>query len=123
MPMSSPYVIVLSRVEDRVLAALVASGRSEYRDWLRTQIVLQAAHGASNAAIAESLGECVDTVRTWRRRFATATGDRLKGLPDRPRSGRPPVHGPAVRAEVVAMASGRSHDRVRRRAHPEASGH
>ena len=104
MPMSSPYVIVLSRVEDRALAALVASGRSEYRDWLRAQIVLQAASGASNAAIAESLGVCVDTVRTWRRRFATATGDRLKGLRDRPRSGRPRVHGPAVRAEVVAMA-------------------
>ena len=27
-----------------------------------------------------------------------------KGLTDRPRSGRPPVHGPVVRAEVVALA-------------------
>jgi hypothetical protein len=38
----------------------------------------------------------VDTVRRWRRRFATATGERLESLIDRPRSGRPPVHGPAV---------------------------
>jgi transposase len=101
MLMSSPYVIVLSEAEDRALAARVTSGRTEYRDRVRAQIVLEAAHGASNAAIAESVNVCVDTVRTWRRRFAA---ERLKGLQDRPRSGRPRVHGPAVRAEVVAMA-------------------
>jgi len=99
--MSSPYVIVLSEAEERVLAARVACGRTEYRDRLRAQIVLQAAGGASNAAIAQSLHVCVDTVRTWRRRFAA---ERLNGLRDRPRSGRPRVHGPGVRAEVVAMA-------------------
>jgi transposase len=101
MPTSSPYVIVLTEAEDRVLAARVTCGRTEYRDRLRAQMVLEAAHGASNAAIAESANVCVDTVRTWRRRFAA---ERLKGLQDRPRSGRPRVHGPAVRAEVVAMA-------------------
>jgi transposase len=101
MPMSSPYVIVLSAAEDRVLAARIASGRTEYRDRLRAQIVVEAAHGASNAVIAESLNVCVDTARTWRRRFAA---ERLKGLTDRPRSGRPRVHGPGVRAQVVAMA-------------------
>lgn len=94
-------MIVLSAAEDRVLAARVASGRTEHRDRLRALIVLDAAHGASNAAIAASLNVCVDTVRTWRRRFAV---DRLKGLRDRPRSGRPRVHGAAVRAQVVAMA-------------------
>lgn len=104
MRVSSPDVIVLTATEDRVLAARVTSGRTEYRDRLRAQIVVEAAHGASNAVIAEDLNVCVDTVRTWRRRFATATGDRLKALRDRPRSGRPRVHGPAVRAEVVAMA-------------------
>jgi transposase len=104
MTMSSPYRIVLTAAEDRALAARVVSGRTEYRDRLRAQIVLEAAHAASNTAIAESLGLCVDTVRTWRRRFATATGDRIAALTDRPRTGRPRVHGPAVRAEVVAMA-------------------
>jgi hypothetical protein len=63
MPMSSPWVVVLSEVEDRVLGARVASGRTEYRDRLRAQIVLEAAHGESNAAIAETLNVCVDTVR------------------------------------------------------------
>jgi transposase len=101
MTMSSPYVIVLSEAEDRVLAARVGSGRTEYRDRLRAQIVLDAARGVSNAGIAQSRNVCVDTVRTWRRRFAA---ERLKGLTDRPRSGRPLVHGPVVRAEVVALA-------------------
>jgi transposase len=101
MTMSSPYLVVLSGAEDRVLAARVASGRTEYRDRLRAQIVLDAAHGVSNAGIARSRNVCVDTVRTWRRRFAV---ERLNGLTDRPRSGRPPVHGPVVRAEVVALA-------------------
>jgi transposase len=104
MTMSSPYRVVLTVAEDRALAARVASGRTEYRDRIRAQIVLEAAHGASNTAIAETLHLCVDTVRTWRRRFAGATGDRLAALNDRPRTGRPRVHGDAVRAEVVAMA-------------------
>jgi transposase len=99
--MSSPYVIVLSEAEGRVLTARVASGRTEYRDRLRAQIVLDAARGVSNAGIAQSRNVCVDTVRTWRRRFAA---ERLKGLTDHPRSGRPPVHGPVVRAEVIALA-------------------
>ena len=64
MTMSSPYVVVLSGAEDRVLAARVASGRTEYRDRLRAQIVLDAAHGVSNAGIARSRNVCVDTVRT-----------------------------------------------------------
>jgi len=84
-----------------VLAARVACGRTEYRDRLRAQTILEAAHGGSNAAIAETLNLGVDTVRRWRRRFAT---QRLDGLKDRPRSGRPRVHGPGVRAEAVAMA-------------------
>jgi len=102
--MSSPYVIVLTDAEDRVLAARATSGRTEYRDRLRAQIVLEAAHGGSNAGIAEGLAIGVDAVRRWRRRFATATGQRVEALIDRRRSGRPRVHGPAVRAEVVALA-------------------
>jgi len=104
MSMSSPYVIVLTDAEVQTLAARVASGRTAYRDRLRAQIVLAAARGGSNAEIAAQLPLGVDAVRRWRRRFATATGERLESLTDRPRSGRPPVHGPAVRAEAVALA-------------------
>jgi DNA-directed RNA polymerase specialized sigma24 family protein len=65
MTMSSPYRVVLTAAEDRALAARVTSGWTEYHDRIRAQIVLEAAHGASNAAIAEALNLCVDTVRTW----------------------------------------------------------
>jgi transposase len=101
MPMSSPYVIVLSEEEEVVLAAVARSVRSEYRDRLRARIVLAATAGAANAAIAAQVGVCADTVRKWRRRFAA---DRLAGLRDAPRSGRPPVFTPADRAEAVALA-------------------
>jgi transposase len=104
MPMSSPYVIVLTAPEMRALGARVVSGRTEYRDRIRAQIVLEAAEGVSNTAIAEALNLGLDTVRKWRRRFAGAGADRLEALRDRPRSGPPRVHAAAVRAEVVAMA-------------------
>jgi len=67
----------------------------------RAWIVLDAADGQPNARIAESLGVHVDTVRTWRGRFAA---EGLKGLADRPRSGRPPVFAATVRAEIKALA-------------------
>ena len=99
--MSSPYVIVLSGEEEAVLVARARSVRSEYRDRLRASIVLAAAAGASNAAIAAQVGVCPDTVRKWRRRFAAG---RLAGLKDAPRSGRPPVFTATDRAEAVALA-------------------
>jgi transposase len=99
--MPSPYLIVLSDEEEAVLAARARSVRSEYRDRLRAQIVLAAAAGKTNAAIAVEVGAHLDTVRKWRRRFAAG---RLDGLKDAPRSGRPPVFTAADRAEVIALA-------------------
>jgi transposase len=101
MPVMSPYLIVLSGEEEAVLMARARPVRSEYRDRLRAQIVLAAAAGKSNAAIAGEAGVCTDTVRKWRRRFAAA---RLAGLRDAPRSGRPPVFTAADRAGAVALA-------------------
>jgi transposase len=101
MPISSPYQIVLSGQEQAVLAARARAARSEHRDRLRAAIVLAAAAGQANAAIAAELGVCTDTVRKWRRRFAEG---RLAGLADAPRSGRPPVFTAVDRAEVVALA-------------------
>jgi transposase len=101
MPVPSPYLIVLSGEEEAVLAARARSVRSQYRDRLRAGIVLAAAAGKNNTAIAVEAGVCTDTVRKWRRRFAS---DRLAGLKDAPRSGRPPVFTAADRAQAVALA-------------------
>jgi transposase len=99
--MRSPYQIVLSDKEQAVLMARARSVRGAFRDRLRARIVLAAAAGTANAAIAADLSVCADTVRKWRRRFAAG---RLAGLKDSPRSGRPPVFTAADRAEAVALA-------------------
>ena len=101
MPVISPYRIALTAKEQSVLTARARSARGPYRDRLRTQIVLAAAAGQANAAIAVHLDVHVDTVRKWRRRFAAT---RLAGLKDAPRSGRPSVFTAADRAEAVALA-------------------
>ena len=84
-----------------MLTARARSVRGPYRDRLRAAIVLAAAAGQDNTAIAAAGGVCTDTVRKWRRRFAEGG---LAGLNDAPRSGRPPVFTAADRAEVIALA-------------------
>ena len=63
MSMSGPVVVVLSEEEEAALAGRARSVRSEYRDRLRAGIVLAAAAGRTNAAIAVEVGVCQDTVR------------------------------------------------------------
>ncbi len=98
---SSPFVIILSAAEEAVLTARACSTRAEHRVVIRARIVLAAAHGQSNAAIAAEVGMHIDTVRKWRRRFHR---ERLEGLADRHRSGRPPVFTRAQVVEVKALA-------------------
>jgi transposase len=75
--------------------------KTEYRLRMRAQVVLHAARGRSNARIARETGLHLDTVRTWRGRFAEGG---LAGLTDRKRSGRPPAFTPLQAAEVTALA-------------------
>ena len=69
MPVISPYLIVLSAGEEPVLMARARSVRGQYRDRLRAQIVLAAAAGMANAAIAGQLGVCM-----WTRSASGAAG-------------------------------------------------
>jgi transposase len=101
MPIASPVRIVLSPSERAALTARARSGRTEHRDRVRARIVLAAAGGGSNTAIAAELGICVDTARRWRRRFAAG---RLEGLIDRPRSGRPRRFTAVQAAAITALA-------------------
>jgi transposase len=93
--------IALTGGERKVLTARARRARGEQRDVLRARIVLAAADGLSNAAIADRLAVTVDTVRKWRGRFAV---QRLAGLEDRPRSGRPHTFPAVAAVEVKAMA-------------------
>jgi transposase len=86
----------------RVLQNLARSRTAPLRAVQRAQIVLAAADGAANAAIARRLSIQPATVRTWRGRFA-AHG--LAGLADRPRPGRPPRYGPDTHLRIVAAVT------------------
>jgi transposase/transcriptional regulator with XRE-family HTH domain len=76
--------IVLSG-EERVALERCARG-SDKRLAGRARIVLACADGLPNAAVAGRCGVSVATVGAWRGRFAR---QRLAGLADRPRAGRP----------------------------------
>ena len=65
---------------------------------MRAEIVLLAADGMTNLAIAERWGITRVTVATWRGRFAAG---RLDGLVDEPRPGAPRKIGDEKIAEVV----------------------
>ncbi len=74
-------------------------GRKTARgDAVRAEIVLRAAEGMTDLAIAERLGVTRVTVASWRKRFAAR---RLEGLLDEPRSGAPRKIGDETIAEVV----------------------
>jgi transposase len=101
MPQHHAVPVRLSAGERKRLTRRARGAKTACRDWLRAQIVLAAARGRANARIAADLGVSVDTVRTWRGRFA-ARG--LDGLADLPRCGRPRRISALDRAAVVALA-------------------
>lgn len=69
---------------------------------LRARIVLLAADGLNNSEIAEELVCDLKTVRKWRGRFHR---QRLEGLDDLLRSGRPAVFEASQRQEVFTLAT------------------
>jgi len=79
-------VITLSGEERAYLDRLVRRRKVARGDAQRADIVLLAADGLNNCAIAAKVGVTRQTVRTWRERFAK---HRLDGLCDEPRCGAP----------------------------------
>ncbi|MDR3153839.1 MAG: helix-turn-helix domain-containing protein [Deltaproteobacteria bacterium] len=79
--------------EAAVLRSWANSRTFEARMVRRARIILTAADGESEVAIAASLGITVFTVGKRRRRFI---GEVLEGLSDRSRSGKPPKHAPSI---------------------------
>jgi len=66
---------------------------------LRSRIVLGCGDGLDNKTVAERMGCSTNTVSKWRARFLT---DRLDGLVDEPRPGRPPRITAAQVEDIVA---------------------
>ena len=79
--------ITLSSTEHTALEHLCRAGTTERRLADRAQVALRAAAGWGNMAIAAYLHRSRYLVQRWRVRFAR---ERVAGLADRPRSGRPP---------------------------------
>lgn len=78
--------IVLSVEEEKSLQQWVRAGTSEQRLVDRARAVLLASEGRTNREIANALQTRPARISKWRRRFAK---NRLKGLGDALRSGRP----------------------------------
>jgi transposase len=97
----SPSVIVLSSPDRSVLEERARAYTAPFAEVVRAKIVLLAAGGAANTAIAARLGVDVDVVSRWRKRFCEQG---FAGLVDRKRSGRPRSFPAEVVAEVKAMA-------------------
>lgn len=86
MPRHSPYQIVLEQEERRELEAIAAKYTLPYFHVVRARMILHAAEGLSNDQIAERLDTRREVVSLWRKRFFE---DRLAGLEERARPGRP----------------------------------
>ena len=86
MARHSSDVIELSEQERVELEALAGRLTAPFRTVQRARIVLYAAQGLTNVEIAVRLDTTPEVVAKWRRRFRL---DRLEGLKDKPRAGRP----------------------------------
>lgn len=93
MPRSSPYVIDLTPEEREILKSRARQYTLPYRDVVRAKLVLLAAEGRQNNEIAEVLDMPRPVVSKWRERFFQ---ERLAGLEDCPRGGRPSAFPPSV---------------------------
>lgn len=86
MPRRSPYRIVLTPSEARVLEERSRKYTLPYFHVTRAKMILLAAQGLSNDEIAASLSTRREVVSQWRKRFFE---QRLAGLEERARPGRP----------------------------------
>ncbi len=87
MPRISPYAITLTTGEKNALEDIARKYTSPYFQVVRAKVVLMAAQGLRNDQIAGCLSLPRQIVSKWRKRFFD---ERLEGLENLPRPGRPP---------------------------------
>jgi len=116
MPGPLPVPIVLTVQERRVLESGERRPKTSQALATRSRIVLACASERTNGQVASVVGVSVATVVTWRGRFAK---DRLEGLVDEPRPGRPrtvsdeQVHEVITKTLEAAPSSGDTHRSTR----------
>ncbi|MCA1678826.1 MAG: helix-turn-helix domain-containing protein [Actinobacteria bacterium] len=95
----------MSEAERAELEHVAACYTRAHLEVQRAKLVLRAADGMTNTEIGARLGMSREAVGRWRRRFCE---ERLAGLRDRPRAGRPrrfpPGRGRAGQGDRVRVA-------------------
>ncbi len=86
MPRKSPFLIALSSAESQELHRRATRYTLPYVEVVRAKMILMAAEGMDNDEIAARLDTRREVVSEWRKRFFR---DRIAGLEERPRPGRP----------------------------------
>ena len=94
MPRSSPFVIRLSSAEQAELQRRAGKYTLSYFQVQRAKMILLAAEGLNNDQIAARLDSRREVVGRWRKRFFA---DRLAGLEEHARPGRPRTFSPRPR--------------------------
>ena len=94
----SPICIKLSLDELIILEHIGGRQKASYRDVIRAQTILLLAEGKTISAVARCVGRQRRIVRKWAVRFEK---ERIPGLADAPRSGRPARFSPLRRLRPV----------------------
>ncbi len=102
MPWDAAAALAVGDEDRELLSALARGGNTPQKLALRARIVLGAAEGRANHALAQELGVSRPTVLLWRDRYASGGIDGL--LKDAPRPGRRPAIGPR-KVEAIVKAT------------------
>lgn len=86
MPRKSPYIIDLDKDEKDQLQSMARKYTLPYYEVVRAKAILLAAEGLENKQIGQQLQMPRQIISKWRKRFFE---QRLAGLKDRLRPGRP----------------------------------
>jgi transposase len=95
-----PTPIRLIDSERAELQARVRATKSEQRQVFRARVILMLADGMRPAAVAHALNTGANTVGKWRSRFVA---ERLRGLEDAPRPGKPKSYDEQVEVRILGM--------------------
>jgi transposase len=94
-------VVELTAAERDELERRARARTSSQQAALRARVVLRAAAGEGNTALAAALGIARHTARHWRDRFRA---ERLDGLADRPHRPPPRLYDATTQAKIVTLA-------------------